>query len=121
MVSNTSIEITLSAKAIQNEIPADYSALLLLPLAAVVAHQYSKKQMRKLGRKMMWQLMKLKLKSMFSFKGKKEMSLQLKVFLIAIIIGAAFGVLLSFTAGLFAFVLSLLTALVILFIKADRG
>ena len=70
MVSNTSIEITPSRTVIQKEVPADYSALLLLPVAVVAAHQYSKKQMRKLGRKMIWQLMKLKLKSMFSFKGK---------------------------------------------------
>ena len=119
MVSNTSIEVT--SPIAQQESYADYSALLLLPLAAVVAHQYSKKQMRKLGRKMLWQLLKTKVKSMFSFKGKKEMSLQLKIFLLAILIGLAFGIIFSFTAGLFAFVLSLLAAVVILFIKADRG
>ena len=70
MVSNTSIEVTPST--VQQEAYSDYSALLLLPLAAVVAHQYSKKQMRKLGRKMMWQLMKLKLKSMANPAGFKE-------------------------------------------------
>ncbi len=102
------------------ESAADYSSLLLLPFAAIAAHHFTKKQLRKAKNKIMWQLMKLKLKAMFSFKGKKEMSLQFKVFLIAILIGAAFGILLSFTAGLFAFVLALLTAVVILFIKADR-
>ena len=70
MASNTSIEVTPST--VQQESYADYSALLLLPVAAVVAHQYSKKQMRKLGRKMMWQLLKTKVKSMLSFKGKNE-------------------------------------------------
>jgi hypothetical protein len=119
MASNTSIEVIPST--VQQESYADYSALLLLPLAAVVAHQYSKKQMRKLGRKMMWQLLKMKAKSMFSFKDKNENSLLFKVFLIAILIGLAFGVIFSFTAGLFAFVLSLLAAVVILFVKADRG
>jgi hypothetical protein len=63
----------------------------------------------------------MKAKSMFSFKDKNENSLLFKVFLIAILIGLAFGVIFSFTAGLFAFVLSLLAAVVILFVKADRG
>jgi ABC-type uncharacterized transport system fused permease/ATPase subunit len=119
MASNTSIEVT--QPTVQQESYADYSALLLLPIAAVVAHQYSKKQMRKLGRKMLWQLLKMKVKSMFSFKRKNENSLLFKIFLIAILIGVAFGIIFSFTAGLFAFVLSLLAAVVILFIKADRG
>jgi hypothetical protein len=119
MASNTSIEVTPST--VQQESYAGYSALLLLPVAAVVAHQYSKKQMRKLGRKMLWQLLKTKVKSMLSFKGKNKMSLQLKIFLLAILIGLAFGIIVSFTAGLFAFVLSLLAAVVILFVKADRG
>ena len=119
MASNTNIEVTPST--VHQESYADYSALLLLPLAAVVAHQYSKKQMRKLGRKMLWQLLKVKVKSMFSFKGKNENSLLFKIFLIAILIGVAFGIIFSFTAGLFAFVGSLLVSVVILFVKADHG
>ena len=119
MASNTSMEVIPST--VHQESYADYSALLLLPLAAVVAHQYSKRKMRKLGRKMFWQLLKVRVKSMFSFKGKNENSLLFKIFLIAILIGVAFGILFSFTAGLFAFVLSLLAAVVILFVKADRG
>jgi|CXWL01.1.fsa_nt_gi fatty acid desaturase len=121
MASSTSIEITPSTTVIQKEVHADYSALLLLPLTAVVAHQYSKKQMRKLGRKMMWQLLKVKMKSMFSFKGKKKKSLLFKIFLIAILVGVAFGVIFSFAAGVFAFVLSLVAAVIVLFIKSDRG
>ena len=119
MASNTSIEITPSTK--QQTAYSDYSALLLLPMAAVIAYQYSKKKMRKLGRKMMWQLLKAKVKSMLSFKGKNKKSLLFKVFLIAILIGVAFGIIFSFTAGLFAFVLSLIGAVVVLFVKADRG
>jgi uncharacterized membrane protein YoaK (UPF0700 family) len=118
MTHHNAISVTPINKA--SESAVDYSPLLLLSFAAIAAHHLTKKQLRKAKSKMMWQVLKLKLKSIFSFKGKKEMSLQLKVFLIALLIGAAFGILLSFTAGLFAFVLSLLTAVVILFIKADK-
>ncbi|MEQ1799636.1 MAG: hypothetical protein ABL872_16895 [Lacibacter sp.] len=100
---------------------ADYSPLLLLPIAAAVVYNSSTKKLRNTKRKLGWQVMNLQLKSMLLFRGRKKKSLQFIIFLIAILIGVAFGILFSFTAGLFAFVLSLVAAIVILFIKADRG
>lgn len=121
MAIHTSIVITPENHAAQKGMTAAYSSLLLLFLAAAAVHGYSKRQMRRAKNKMLWQLMKVQLKSKFSFKAKREKSLLFKVFLIAILMGVAFGILFSFTAGLFAFVLSLFAAVVILFIKADRG
>jgi fatty acid desaturase len=120
MAHISSTVITPSNPKTEIQSPADFSPLLLLPLVTAVAYHYSKKQMRKSKRKMVWQLMKMKLKSMFSGSDKKK-SLLFKIFLIAILIGLAFGIIFSFTAGLFAFVLSLVAAVVVLFVKADRG
>ncbi|MGF2414140.1 hypothetical protein [Ferruginibacter sp.] len=100
MVSNTSIEITPSIKAIQKEVLADYSALLLLPVAAVAAHQYSKKQMRKLGRKMLWQLLKMKVRSMLSFKKGKGSGIKLLLILLGLGFIVAIGVFLSWSIAI---------------------
>jgi hypothetical protein len=48
---------------------ANYAPLLLVPLAAAVTHHYSKKQMRKMKRKMLWQMLSSKM-----FKGKGKLS-----------------------------------------------
>jgi hypothetical protein len=118
MASNTSIEITPSTTVIQKEVPVDYSALLLLPVAVVAAHQYSKKQMRKLGRKMMWQLMKLKLKSMFSFKGKngKGSSLLAIVLLISLALGILGVIIWNFGLGLLIFAASMVFSAIYIFL-----
>lgn len=98
MASNTRIEVTPST--VQQESYADYSALLLLPLAAVVAHQYSKKQMRKLGRKMMWQLFKTKVKSMLSFEKGKGSGIKLLLILLGLGFIAAVGIFLSWSIAI---------------------
>ena len=100
MASNTSLEVTPST--VQQESYTDYSALLLLPVAAVVAHQYSKKQMRKLGRKMTWQLLKTKVKSMFSFKKGSGNKQGIKLLLILLGLGfiAAVGIFLSWSIAI---------------------
>lgn len=118
MVSNSSIEITPSITVIEKEIPADYSALLLLPVAAVAAHQYSKKQLRKLGRKMLWQLMKLKLKSMFSFKKKngEGPSLVAIVLLISLALGILGVLIWNFGLGLLIFAASMVFSAIYIFI-----
>lgn len=97
MSSYTSIEVTPSTE--KQEPSTDYSALLLLPVAAVVAHQYSKKQMRKLGRKMMWQLLKTKVKSIFSFKKGSEKKSGIKLLLILLGLGfiGAIGIFLGWS------------------------
>jgi hypothetical protein len=102
MVSNTRSEITPSIWAIQRDVPADYSALFLLPVAVVAAHQYSKKQMRKLGRKMLWQLLKMKVKSMLSFKKQKGKGAGIKLLLILLGLGfiAAIGIFLSWSIAI---------------------
>ena len=116
MASNTSIEVTPSTE--QQEAYSDYSALLLLPLAAMVAYQYSKKQMRKLGRKMMWQLMKLKLKSMFSFKRKngKGSSLLAIVLLISLALGILGVIIWNFGLGLLIFAASMVFSAIYIFL-----
>lgn len=118
MVSNSSIEITPSITVIEKVMPADYSALLLLPVAAVAAHQYSKKQMRKLGRKMLWQLMKLKLKSMFSFKKKngEGSSLLTIVLLISLALGVLGVLIWNFGLGLLIFAASMVFSAIYIFI-----
>ncbi len=118
MVSNSSIEITPSITVIEKVMPADYSALLLLPVAAVAAHQYSKKQMRKLGRKMLWQLMKLKLKSMFSFKKKngEGPSLVAIVLLISLALGILGVLIWNFGLGLLIFAASMVFSAIYIFI-----
>jgi hypothetical protein len=98
MVSAASIEVTPSTPPQQSY--ADYAALLLLPMAAVVAHQYSKKQLRKLGRKMMWQLLKTKVKSMFSFQKKKGTGIKLLLILLGLGFIAAIGIFLSWTIAI---------------------
>lgn len=100
MVSNTSVVIT--PVAAQQQTPADYTPLLLLPVAIMAAHQYSKKQMRKLGRKMMWQLLKAKVKSMFSFKKEKSKGSGIKLLLILLGLGfiAAIGIFLSWSIAI---------------------
>ena len=100
MASNTSVEVTLSTSVIQKEIPADYSALLLLPVAAVVAYQYSKKQMRKLGRKMLWQLLKMKVRSMLSFKKGKGSGIKLLLILLGLGFIVAVGIFLSWSIAI---------------------
>ena len=100
MVSNARIEITPSTTAIQNEVSVDYSALLLLPVAAVAAHQYSKKQMRKLGRKMLWQLLKMKVRSMLSFKKGKGSGIKLLLILLGLGFIVAVGVFLSWSIAI---------------------
>jgi hypothetical protein len=100
MASYTSIEVT--QPTVQQESYADFSALLLLPLAAVVAHQYSKKQMRKLGRKMMWQLLKTKVKSMLLLKKGSGNKSGIKLLLILLGLGfiAAVGIFLSWSIAI---------------------
>lgn len=114
MVSNTSIEITPSATTIQKEAPAGYSALLLLPVAVVAAHQYSKKQMRKLGRKMMWQLLKTKVKSMLSFKKGSGNKSGIKLLLILLGLGfiVAVGIFLSWSIAITILVVGGLIAII---------
>ena len=98
MASNTNIEVTPST--VHQESYADYSALLLLPLAAVAVHQYSKKQMRKLGRKMLWQLLKTKVKSMFSFKKGKGSGIKLLLILLGVGFIVAVGIFLSWSIAI---------------------
>lgn len=105
MAIKTTIEITPTT--VQQKSYTDYSALLLLPLAVVAAHQYSKKQMRKLGRKMMWQLLKTKVKSMFSFKKGSGNKSGIKLLLILLGLGfiAAVGIFLSWSIAITLLVL----------------
>ncbi len=46
----------------------DYMPLLLLPIAAAVTYHYSKRQLRKMKRKMLWQIINSKM-----FKNKKKL------------------------------------------------
>ncbi len=112
MVSSTSIEITPTAT--QKEAPADYSALLLLPIAAIAVHQYSKKQMRGLERKMRWQFFKTELKSMLRFKKSSGKGLGLKLLLVLLGLGfvIAIGVFLSWSIALIFLVVFGLIALI---------
>jgi hypothetical protein len=112
MVSNTSTKATAAIVAIQKEIPADYSALLLLPLAAVAAQQYSKKIMRKLGRKMMWQLLKTKLRSLLSFKKGNGSGIKLLLILLGLGFIVAVGVFLSWSIAITILVVGGLVALI---------
>jgi hypothetical protein len=102
---HTVIAVTPAENARKTE--SDYSPLLLLPFVAMAAHHFTKKQMHRANNKMLWQLMKLKAKSMFSPKAKKRMSPGLKLILLATLIGLAFGVIVSIAAGVIAFVASL--------------
>ncbi len=114
MVSNTKIEITPAAPALQKEVSADYSALLLLPVAAIAVHQYTKKQLRKAGRKMMWQLVKMKIKSLFSFKKDKGNGKGIKLLLILLGLGfiAAIGIFLSWSIAITLLVVGGLIAII---------
>ena len=97
---------------------ADYSPLLLLPFAAIAAHHFTKKQLRKAKNKMMWQLMKLKLKSMFSFKRKyrEGSSLLTIVLLISLALGVLGVVLWNFGLGLLIFAASMVFSAIYIFI-----
>jgi uncharacterized membrane protein len=100
------------------ETVADYSPLLLLPFAAIAAYHFSKKQMRKAKNKMMWQLMKLKLKSMFSFKGKngKGSSLLAIVLLISLALGILGVIIWNFGLGLLIFAASMVFSAIYIFL-----
>lgn len=102
MVNNTSIEITPAVTAVQNKVSADYSSLLLLPVAAIAVHQYTKKQLRKAGRKMMWQLLKMKVKSLFSFKNDNGKAKTARLLLILLGLGfiGAVGIFLSWSIAI---------------------
>jgi len=106
MISNTTI--SLPPVNTEKETVKDYSPLLLLPLAAVALHQYTKKQLRKARHKMLWQFMKLQLRSLFSPKGRKKMSPLLKGLLILVLSTAVFWVILGPAAGGIALVVTLL-------------
>ena len=108
MALTSSTVIISSNQKTETSNTADYSPLLLLPVAATVAYHYSKKQMRKARHKMLWQIMKMKLKDMFSFRKKKGMNTGLKAVLIAIVVGVAFGLIFSLAVGAGAFVVALL-------------
>jgi hypothetical protein len=112
MVSDTCIEITPSATVIQKEIPAYYSALLLLPLVAIAAHQFSKKQMRKLGRKMLWQSFKMKVRSMLSFKKGNGSGIKLVLIILGLGFIAAIGIFLSWSIAITLLVVGGLIALI---------
>lgn len=114
MVSNTSIEITPATTNMPQEVSADYSALLLLPVAAIAAHQYTKKQLRKAGRKMMWQLLKMKVKSLFSFKKDNGKAKTAKLLLILLGLGfiVAVGIFLSWSIAITILVVGGLIALI---------
>ena len=90
MTLSSEVQITTSNTATEINTSADYSPLLLLPLAAAVAFHYTKKQLRVAKRKMVWQIMKMKLKSLFSFK--KGKGLGLKLLLILLSVGLIIGV-----------------------------
>lgn len=100
MIPSTNIEIVPIAT--HKEVSADYSALMLIPIAAVAIHYYSKKQMRVLERKMRWQLIKADLKSMFSLKKSSRKGSGLKLLLILLGIGflAAIGIFLSWSIAI---------------------
>ena len=110
MATNTSVKVTPST--VQQESYADYSALLLLPVAAVVAHQYSKKQMRKLGRKMLWQLLKMKVRSKLSFKKGKGSGIKLLLILLGLGFIVAIGVFLSWSIAITLLVVGGLIAII---------
>lgn len=95
MLSSTRVETTPIAT--QKDVTTNYSSLLLLPIAAVAVHQYSKRQMRGFERKMRWQLMKADLKSMLSFKksAKKGSGLRLLLILLGIGFFVAVGLFLN--------------------------
>lgn len=92
MALNSSTVIHSSTPVIETDSPADYSPLLLLPVAAAVAFHYSKKHLRKAKRKMAWQVMKMNLKSLFSFKKEKGKGFGLKLLLILLGVGLIVGV-----------------------------
>lgn len=100
MISSTRVETTPIAT--QKEVSSNYSPLLLLPIAAVAIHQYSKRQMRGLERKMQWQLFKANLKSILQFKKSSRKGSGLKLFLILLGIGfvVAIGMLLSWSIAI---------------------
>lgn len=50
----------------------DYSPLLLFAFAATATYHFSKKQMRKMARKMAWQMVKAKFKNMFTSKKNRK-------------------------------------------------
>lgn len=96
---------------------ADYSPLLLLPFAAIAAHHFTKKQLRKVKNKMMWQLMKLKLKSMFSFKRKNGdgSSLLTIVLLISLALGILGFLIWNLGLGLLIFAASMVFSVLYIF------
>jgi hypothetical protein len=100
MLSSTRVETI--PMATQKEVTTNYSSLLLLPIAALAIHQYSKRQMRGLERKMKWQLIKADLKSMFSINKSSRKGSGLKLFLILLGIGflAAIGIFLSWSIAI---------------------
>jgi hypothetical protein len=67
-----------------------YAPILLLALAALAAHHYSKKQMRGLKRKMMWQLLKGMFKNKSSLKKSdgNGMAIGCLIFWIALVVVA---------------------------------
>ena len=100
MVSSTSVALTPVTTGIQKNMPVDYAALLLLPLAAVTVHLYTKRQMRKAGRKVMWQLAKMKIKSLLSFKKEKGKSIKLLLILLGLGFTAAVGIFLGWSIAI---------------------
>lgn len=106
MTYHTVVAVTPAKTA--SESASDYSALLLLPLAAVAFHHYTKKQMRKAKHKMLWQLLKLQLKALFSFKKGKKMRPITKGLLILVLSTAIFWALFGPAVGAIVLVVALL-------------
>jgi hypothetical protein len=102
MAINSSTLLTPSNPKAATESPADYSPLLLLPLATAVVYYQTKKQMRNAKRKLGWQLLKLKLKSLFSFKRKngKKLSKLAIIGLVCLSLGVIGGLIWGIGWGL---------------------
>ncbi len=112
MATHTSFVITPVDSAASKQTPAAYSSLLLLSLAAVAAHGYSKKQLRKAKNKMAWQLFKMQFKNLFSFSNKKSNRAKAILIVLGLAFLAAVGIFLSWSIAITLLVISGLIAII---------
>lgn len=112
MLTHTCLVITSTHAAASKEMPTTFSSLLLLSLAAVAAHGYSKKQLRTAKYKMAWQLFKMEFKNLFSFSNKKSNRAKVILIVLSLAFLAAVGIFLSWSIAITLLVISGLIAII---------
>jgi hypothetical protein len=88
MTFKTIIEVIPNSKTIDNTSPVNHSSFLFVTLAALATHRFSKKQFRKLRRRMLWQTLKMSAKNFFKKPFSRWSSFMQILVVTIIVVGA---------------------------------